>query len=527
MPLKDDLLKIIKGEVTEDAETLNKFSTDASIFQIQPQIAVAPKDVEDIKSLVKFVTQSSSNNQKLSLTVRSAGTDMSGGAINDSIILDMTKHFNKIIEVGKDFAITQPGVYYRDFEKETLKKGLLFPSYPASREICTVGGIIANNSGGEKTLSYGQTKNYINSVKIILSDGNEYLIEPVSAEVLREKVNQENLLGRVYKNIYKLISENQQLIQKAKPKVHKNSSGYFLWEVWDGQTFDLTKLITGSQGTLGIITEINFKLIKPKPNFALLVINLDSLDNLDQVVNEVLKFKPETFECFDDETIQYAIKFLPDTKDIFTSTLPSMVLMAQFSADSPQEVTELCQKTHEALKQLNVHSKIITDQAIEDKYWRVRHESFNLLRLHSKDMRTAPFIDDIIVRPEKLPVFLPKLKKLLENYKSYMLYTIAGHIGEGNFHIIPLIDFRNDKVREKIMELMGKVVNLVLEFEGSLTAEHNDGLIRGPYLEKVYGENVYQLFKQVKNIFDPKDIFNPHKKTDATFKFSLSHISKT
>ncbi|TSC86297.1 MAG: putative oxidoreductase [Microgenomates group bacterium Gr01-1014_7] len=525
MALKDDIKRIIKGEVTDDSDTLTKYSTDASIFEISPSLIVYPEDSEDIKSLIKFVIQNPQKN--LSLTVRSGGTDMSGGAINDSIILDMTKHFNKILEIGSDSATVQPGVYYRDFEKKTLKKGLLFPSYPASREICTMGGIVANNAGGEKTLSYGQTKNYIKSLKIILSDGKEYLIEPIIAGNLQEKISNDNFLGSIYKKIYQLVEENFELIQKAKPKVHKNSSGYFLWDIWDKETFDLTRLVTGSQGTLGMITEITFKLIKPKPYFALLVINLDSLDKLDQIISEVLEFQPETFECFDDQTIQYAIRFLPEAKKLFTQTLPALVLMAQFSANSPQEVLEKCKSTQKNLQEFNLQSKIIGDSKLEEKYWLVRHESFNLLRHHSSDMKTAPFIDDIIVRPEKLHIFLPKLKKILEKYKDYMLYTIAGHIGEGNFHIIPLVDLEAELVRGQIMQLYKEVVDLVLEFEGSLTAEHNDGLIRGPYLEKVYGEEIYQLFKEVKNIFDPKNIFNPHKKSDATFQYSLNHMIKT
>lgn len=523
MPLLDEIKKIIKGEVVDDEDTLTKYSRDASIFEIKPQVIVSPKDSEDIKALVKFASK---NN--LSITPRSGGTDMSGGAINDSIILDMTKYFNKLMEIGSDWAKTQPGVYYRDFEKETLKKGLLFPSYPASKQICTVGGIVANNAGGEKTLVYGQTKNYIKSLKIILSDGNEYLIEPVNLKDLPEKISEKNFLGELYKKIYDLIEENSQLIQKSKPNVHKNSSGYFLWDIWsDSGEFDLIKLITGSQGTLGIITEITFRLIKPKPHFALLIINLDSLDNLDQIINTVLEFKPESFECFDDQTIQYALKFLPEVRKIFTHTLPSLVLMAQFSADSPQKVFETCQKAKEKMDEFFLQSKIITDPKIAEIYWLVRHESFSLLKNHSADKRTAPFIDDIIVNPDKLHLFLPKLKEIMNKYKEYILYTIAGHIGEGNFHIIPLVDLKKEKVRGEIMQLLKEVVDLVLEFEGSLTAEHNDGLIRGPYLEKVYGEEMYQLFKKVKNIFDPKNIFNPHKKSDATFKYSLSHIIKT
>lgn len=541
MPLTDAIKKIIKGEVLDDDQTLAAYSKDASIFEIKPKVVTFPNNAQDLKALIDYAI----SHPEVSLTPRSAGTDMSGGAINDSVILDMTKHFNKIVEIGEDFAITQPGVFYRDFEKETLKHNLLLPCYPASRELNTVGGMVANNSAGEKTLTYGQTKDFVESLKVVLSDGNEYEIGPLTKSQLDQKMSREDFEGKIYKSIYRLIEENYEIIQDAKPKVHKNSSGYLLWEVWDRKIFNLSKLIVGSQGTLGLVTETKFRLIKPKANSNILIIFMKNLDNLDQIVNKVLSHQPESFESFDDYTLKVAMKFLPEVfkimkvSNIFelavqflpemwmslTGGVPKLILIAEFTGDSKKEVDQKCQTVQKDLIEFKLRTRIAKSEEEARKYWIMRRESFNLLRHHAGNLRTAPFIDDIIVNPEKLPDFLPELQKILGEYK--LIYTIAGHIGDGNFHIIPLMDFTDPKSKEIIGELGPKVYDLIIKFKGSITAEHNDGLVRGPYLEKMFGEDIYQLFKEVKSIFDPKHIFNPHKKADATFEYSYNHLSKS
>ncbi len=545
MSLKDDLHKIVEGEVFDDSETLTIYSKDASFFQIQPQAVIYPENAEDIKKLVKFATDNPG--EHLSLTIRSGGTDMSGAAISDSLILDMTKHFNKILKIDQDSAVVQPGVFYRDFEPETLKKDLLLPIYPASRDLCTLGGMVNNNSAGEKTLIFGQTEKFVQSLKVILSDGNEYTFEPLSKDELDKKIAQKNFEGEIYQNMYKLVTQNQELIKSAEPKVSKNSAGYLLWKIWDGQTFDLSKLICGAQGTLGIVTETKFRLIQPKKHTKLLVMFLYNLSHVGEIVEEVLTFAPESFESYDDQTFRFAVKFwaellhvihpknlltlawnfIPEAYMTLQHGFPKLILLAEFTGDSEEEVAGKCLTAQKAIKHFHVKSRMTRDEDDEKKYLTVRRESFNLFRHHAGNKRTAPFIDDVVVEPRFLPEFLPKLQHILKPYKKFMTYTIAGHIGNGNFHIIPLVDMKDPRVIQAIPELSKKVYNLVFEYKGSMTAEHNDGLVRGPYLELMYGRKVYELFKEVKKIFDPKNIFNPHKKVDATLEYSLTHLVKS
>ncbi|MBP9822537.1 MAG: FAD-binding oxidoreductase [Candidatus Pacebacteria bacterium] len=535
----------IKGEITTADADRVRYSRDASIFKVKPEAVVYPKDYEDLKNLVKWVNEHKKNQPELSLTARSAGTDMSGGPLSESIVLDFMKHFNHVLEVGEDYAITEPGVFYRDFEKETLAKCLLLPSYPASRELCAMGGIVSNNSGGEKSLSYGKTERYVEELNVVLSDGNEYVFNALSMEQLEAKKSQQDFEGKIYREMHELLESNYDIIQKSKPNVSKNSAGYYLWNVYDRKTFDLNKLFVGSQGTLGLVSKIKLKLIKPKKFSKLLVIFLNDLAPLGDLVNEVMKFKPESFETYDDQTLKLALrflpgliksmkgsaislffKFLPEAEMILTGGLPKLVLLAEFTSDVESEVDDKLEKAQLAVGKFGeVKTHVTKDMEEAEKYWTIRRESFALLRKHSGNEHTAPFVDDIIVHVDQLPFFIPKLNELVGQYKG-LTYTIAGHAGDANFHVIPLMDFHSEENRSVIPELSEKVYDLVSLLHGSITAEHNDGLIRTPYLSKMYGPEIIELFKKTKNIFDPQNIFNPNKKVGGSLEYSLAHIIK-
>ncbi|MEK7106701.1 MAG: FAD-binding oxidoreductase [Patescibacteria group bacterium] len=535
--LRHRLATLLDVDAADDAETLQKYSRDTSIFERTPALVVYPKNADDVSAVVRYVHEAKIHGDNISLAARSAGTDMSGGPLTDSVAMVFTKHMNHIGEIQTDLAVAEPGVYYRDFEKATIAhNGQILPSFPASRELCALGGMIANNSGGELTLEYGKTNRYVRELDVVLSDGSRATLHPLSQNELEKKKSEQTLEGSIYREIHELIKNNAEEIEKARPTVAKNSAGYALWNVYDKeqQTFDLTQLIAGSQGTLALITKAKIGLVHKKPHRAMLVIFLSDIDILPEVVHRVLKFNPESFESYDDQTFRLAVRFIPqiighfgivqmlklglafvpEILMVLFGGVPKLVLMAEFSDETPHDALFQAEAAQKSLHGLAVRTKIAKSETQAAKYWTIRRESFALLRKNLRGLHAAPFIDDIVVHPDDYPAFWPELNKLLSNYN--LLYTIAGHAGEGNFHIIPLMDLTNPESKRAILELQPKVYELVAKYHGSIDGEHNDGIIRTPYLRIMFGEKMCELFAQVKKIFDPLNILNPGKKVGGT-----------
>lgn len=546
----DDLLKDLvangyKGDIETDIKDRENYAHDASMFELMPQVVLAPKTANDIGLVVQTANNYKNKLPNLSITVRSAGTDMGGGAIGDSIVLDVRRHLNQMYTVSKTEAHTQPGVYYRDFEKTTLSHGVLLPCYPASRDLCTVGGMVANNSGGEKSLQYGKTEKFVTELGVVLADGKEYVVKPLTRRELDKKIRQKDFEGKLYKDIFELVDKNYDEIKAAKPNVSKDSTAYHLWNVWDRDKdiFDLTQIICGSQGTLGIVSDIHFRLVPAPKHSGTLVIFLRRTDDLGELINKVLEHEPATFEGFDNYTLmlsfklfyyfhntlgwngmtKLALQLIPDALKLFRG-IPKMVLLVEFNGESAEEVAEKVHNMRLAVKSFG-HEALFEEDATElkaRKFWIMRRESFNLLRKKVHDKHTAPFIDDLVVPPKYLPEFLPKLREIVNRYK--LLATVAGHMGDGNFHVIPLMKIEDPKERAKLTPCMQEVNALVLSYHGSLSGEHNDGMVRGPWLNQMYSPSMMAIFKRTKAIFDPDNLFNPHKKTDADWQFSIKHI---
>lgn len=541
--LAEELRKIVKGTVDDSPAARDAASRDASLFRVEPAVVVRPKDAVDVEAVVAFAAKKKAAGKNISVTARSAGTDMSGGPLNTSVILDMTA-MNRLLELGDDYAVVEPGMYFRDFDKETQKKNLELPSYTASREINTVGGMAANNSGGEKNLKYGKTARYVEELDVVLSDGKVHTLKNLEGEALNKKLSEQSFEGEMYRAVANLVRENRAAIEAGKPHVEKNSSGYALWDMGDGEhSLNLARLMVGAQGTLGIITKIRYKLVHPEAYSAMVVLFVKDLADLGVLVPEGLTHAPDSFESFDDHTFSLAIKYfpefavqmktgiislgvslLPEMWMLLTGGLPKLVLMVEFCSASQEEALSKARSFYDDIGKLNLHLRreLLPNERASRKYWVIRRESFNLLRKKVRGMRTAPFIDDFVVPPKTLPEFLPKLTEILSHYD--LTYTVAGHVGDGNFHIIPLVDPKRPDLEKIITELSKKVYDLVISYHGSISGEHNDGLIRTPWVEKMFGPAMEKLFEETKRTFDPLDIFNPGKKTGIGLSDALKYL---
>ncbi len=538
----------IKGDVTILEEDRERVARDTSLFYVKPEVVIYPKNSVDITKVFEYVSLKKQSGFDIAVSIRSAGTCMTGGSLSYSIVMDTTRYMNKVSDVTAYSAAAEPGVYYRDFEKQTLAAGWLMPSYPASRELAAMGGLVSNNSGGEKTLTYGKTENYVQSLDVVYANGARDMLHGFSGVDLELKLNENSEGGRIHREMFALINDNYDTIMNAKPSVSKNSSGYYLWNVYNKTTgvFDLSKLVVGSQGTLAAVTSATFTGVKPRLHSRMLIMFVPSTVHLGEIVVKLLTHKPETIESYDDHTFRIAmrffkdialrmggnmfmlgVQFLPEFFMVLTKGVPKIILMAEFTGDTEQDVDAQVAAAYEDMKSFNLPMKRTKHEWQAKKYWTFRRESFNLLRKRLQGMRTAPTIDDIIVHPLDLPEFLPKLDAIFkkEDYKD-LVYTVAGHMGDANFHIIPLIDIHQAGITEVLHKLMDEVYTLVFQYRGSMSGEHNDGLLRTAYLSMMFPPEIITLFEKTKNIFDSQNILNPGKKVYGNKDYAWSHVDK-
>lgn len=520
-------LSSLKGEINTDDATRQRYSRDASIFEVLPMGVIAPKDASDLKILVDMATKLAAQGRPISFTARNGGTDMSGGSLTTGWVLDM-KHFNQVspVDVYHKRIKVQGGVMHRDVEKATNAKGLYFAPYTSSHDICGIGGMIGNNASGEKSLRHGPTSHNIDRLKVLLSDGNEYEFGPLTRKQLADKLTQTDFEGDLYRGVATLLEDNKYLIATKTPKVVKNAAGYALSEIWneDRTVFNMAKLIIGSQGTLGITTEAELKLVETPKYSRMIVASVDDLKKLTPVVTTLLQYKPASCETFDHFTYELAQKYYPkDAKRAKVADGKHMVVFAVFESEEKSDLDHISNAAWTDLAQQGFDAYSIDEQKTADSFLLIRRKSTAMLLEHPHGTRKAEaFLEDSIVPIERYGDFLADLESLLKKYD--MTYTYAGHIGQGSIRLIPLVDMAHPDSPRKILELEGLMTDLVLKYRGSISVDHNDGLIRTPFLPRQYGDHMIALFEQVKNLFDPFHIFNPGKKVFGSLDFARKHI---
>ncbi len=544
--IAEELKKHVKGDISFMEEDREHVARDTSLFYVKPELVIYPKSSYDISAVLEYVTLKKKEGLDIAVAMRSAGSCMTGGPLCYSIVLDTTRYMNHVTNVTGERATAESGVFYRDFEKKTLAEGWIMPSYPASREIAAIGGIVSNNSGGEKTLTYGKTEKYVESLDVVYANGKRDMLHAFQGDDLTSKLNENSEGGRIHKEMFALINENYDTIMAAKPTVSKNSSGYYLWNVYDKTTgvFDLSKLVVGSQGTLACVSSATLTGVTPKSHSQMIIMFVPSTVHLGEIIVKMLAHKPESLESYDDNTFKIAMKFfkdialrmggnmftlgfqfLPEFFMVLRGGVPKIILMAEFTGTTQEEVTTQVDKAYEDMKSFGLPVKRTHKEWEAKKYWTFRRESFNLLRKRMEGYKTAPTIDDIVVHPLDLPEFLPKLDVIFkkEMYKD-LVYTVAGHMGDANFHIIPLVDIHKRGIVDVLHQLMDEVYELVFQYKGSMSGEHNDGLLRTSYLPKMFSPEIITLFEKTKAIFDPDGILNPGKKVHGDKEYAWSHV---
>jgi len=535
-----------RGGISTQKELLSAYSYDESIFSVRPQVVIQPKNRRDVEIATTVIAAQTKRFDSLSLTPRAAGTGLGGGSLTDSIVIDMCAHLNKIGEVtmkkDKITFTTEPGAMWRDIEKKLKEHDSYLPSYPASKDICSIGGSVANNAAGPDSLRHGHCADWVESVDAVLHDGYTYTIRPLSFREFKMLVKQDHEHARIAYKIFELISKNEKEIIKGKPETKKNSAGYPLWSVMpEGVakfkkgigTFDLTRLISGSQGTIGIITSITMRAIRIPKNTTLITVPIFDLNDAADTIVKVLKYNPINVEIFDALTFNLALQNPGFFKDRLNKADYYRVMFSMYTTYHVRfkrkvpEFTILITLDEETTKKTpaedivkdisspRVKARFVQNPIESEMYWQIRRASYTLSKFQDPTKRPAAFLEDMTVPPENLSKFFIEIKKLLKEFN--VTAAVHGHGGNGHFHFYPLLDFTNKTTPALVEKMSEKFFSAAVKFHGNICGEHNDGIVRTPHLNKMFSAKMLDLFKQTVNLFDPDDIFNPGKKVNPRF----------
>lgn len=539
------------GGIFSDVETLEAYSNDESIFTIAPRLVLQPQNARDVEIAVKVLAKQTKIFPTLSLTPRAAGTGLGGGSLTDSVVIDVCAHMHEIADAVKKkdgFSFTcQSGALYRDVEKMLKKHGAYIPAYPASKDICTIGGAVANNAAGPDSLKYGHTSHWVEALTVVLRDGKSYTIKPISYKEFKALTKKKNALSEILKETLALIEKNEKTIYEEKPKTKKNSAGYALWDVLDvpvssfkrGKgTFNLLRLLCGSQGTIGIITDVTMRAIPIPAHTKLIAAPVFNLADASTVILKALEFDPINIELFDGLTFNLALKH----PEFFRNRLPHMqyyqVLLSMYTlyhvryAQKTPEFTLLItlpENTHKHRSANLVSSlqrkgakkaRLITNAAEREMFWQIRRASYSLSKFQDPKKRPAAFLEDMLVPPQALPRFFLDIKQLLKKYN--VTAAVHGHGGDGHLHFYPLLDFESKATPALVLKMAEEFFATARKYDGNICGEHNDGIIRTPHLSKMFSAKMLDVFKTLEHLFDPDDIFNPGKKVNPRFDVQAS-----
>ncbi|MEO5628047.1 MAG: FAD-binding oxidoreductase [Candidatus Saccharimonadales bacterium] len=504
----------VLGEVMTSTDMRNYFSTDGGVFTVTPSVVLYPRNENDVRKTARFSWQLAERGRVIPITARGMGTDQAGAAIGSGIMMVFPAHMNKISELdGKSgVVIVDPGINYGRLQQSLHTHGRYLPPYPSSVDYSTIGGAVANNAGGEKSVKYGKTRKYVRSLRVVLANGEVIQTGRINKREVNKKLGLATFEGEIYRALDKLFEEKQDIIGDVDPiKVTKNSAGYDIWDIKnkDG-SYDLTPLFVGSQGTLGIVTQVELNTEPFNTQTTLLVGSFDDIKIAETVALELraLADGPSAIEMVDGKLLEFIDKHNPNSlNDVVTKPYHKIIMLVEFDDNNDRQQRRLTKKAQKIFDKYEISYQLERDSQKQAELWKIRRSAASIITHNEGNLKALPVIEDGIVPTDRFQEYLDNIYALFDKY--HLKAAVWGHAGDANLHMQPFLDLSEVADRQKVFKLAEEYYQMVIDLGGSTSGEHNDGRLRGPYLKQLYGEEIYQVFERIKLIFDPHGTLNP------------------
>ena len=514
----------LQGELYDDTTMRTLYATDASAYREMPLAVAIPKTKDDIQTLIQFAKENKTN-----LIPRTAGTSLAGQVVGNGIIVDVSKHFTKIIELNEQasWVRVQPGVIRDELNLFLHPYGLYFGPETSTANRAMIGGMVGNNSCGSNSVIYRSTREHLLEVTAFLSDGSEVVFKALSLDDFHTKCELTTLEGVIYKSMRSMLSnyDNQVEIKKEFPKksVERRNTGYAIDLLVDmapfsagGDDFNFCSLIAGSEGTLAFITEIKLHLNPlPEKEVGLLCVHFNSIDEALRANLIGLKYNPSASELIDHYILECTKENIEQSKNrFFVQGDPGAILVIEFTKATHGEITQLTNQVEADMRAvgLGYHFPVLFG-ADTKKIWTLRKAGLGLLGNLPGDEKAVPVIEDTAVDVADLPNYIRDFNEILVKHNLHAVHY--AHAGSGEIHLRPIINLKTVEGNELFRTIAQEVATLVKKYQGSLSGEHGDGRLRGEFIKQMVGEKNYGLLKTVKYTWDADNIFNPNKIVDT------------
>jgi FAD/FMN-containing dehydrogenase/Fe-S oxidoreductase len=500
----DDLKGFFKGDLHFDVLTRALFSTDASIFQVQPLGVAVPRDEDDVQGLVRYAAEN-----QLPLVARGAGTGVAGESLGAGLIVDLSQHFRQIIEMGADTIRVQPGVTLQEINTRLARQGRRFGPDPASASTCTIGGMLATNASGARAIKHGYTRDHVAALRLILDNGDA--VNAASEPLYTPSASQGTHWHDIVHSIAMLLEQNAQLIRSAGPRILFNRCGYTLDGVLHDNALDMPRLLVGSEGTLGLFTEATLKTVPLPGGQAMLLLGFGSLDDALQAVTRALPSRPSACELIDRRLLSLARTSEAAKVAALVPPQAEAVLLVEYEADSPREARDAALELADRLyrqERLALDAVPAFDAEAIERLWQLREVALPTLYSLRGGAQPVPFVEDVAVPLDQLQRYLHGVQEVLKQHETTASFMI--HAGAGQVHTRPFLDLDRPEDIARLTAIAEAVHTLALELGGTISTQHGTGLARTPWVARQYGP-LFPVMRHLKAILDPRGIFNPGK----------------